>query len=54
MDSYNMGFMMEFQDPNRENSTVCRIAISGFICPVGSGRVSQSGRLERRQHLLRK
>jgi len=33
MDSYNMGFMMTFQDPNRENSTVCRIALSAFICP---------------------
>ena len=33
MDSYNMGFMPVFQDPNRENSTVCRIAISAFLCP---------------------
>ena len=33
MDSYNMGFMPAFQDPNRENSTVCRIAISAFLCP---------------------
>jgi len=33
MDSYNMGFMSAFQDPNRENSTVCRIAISAFLCP---------------------
>jgi prepilin-type N-terminal cleavage/methylation domain-containing protein/prepilin-type processing-associated H-X9-DG protein len=41
MDSYNMGFMMAFQDPNRENSTVCRIVISGFICPSDpSGSVS--------------
>jgi prepilin-type N-terminal cleavage/methylation domain-containing protein/prepilin-type processing-associated H-X9-DG protein len=40
MDSYNMGFMPVFQDPNRENSTVCRVAISAFICPsdpAGSG-----------------
>ncbi len=33
LDSYNMGFMPAFQDPNRENSTVCRIAISAFLCP---------------------
>src|SRR5262249_28412402 len=33
LDSYNMGFMPAFQDPNRENSSVCRIAISGFLCP---------------------
>ncbi len=33
MDSYNMGFMPAFQDPNRENMTVCRIAISAFLCP---------------------
>jgi prepilin-type N-terminal cleavage/methylation domain-containing protein/prepilin-type processing-associated H-X9-DG protein len=33
MDNYNMGFMPAFQDPNRENSTVCRIAISSFVCP---------------------
>jgi prepilin-type N-terminal cleavage/methylation domain-containing protein len=33
MDSYSMGFMMVFQDPNRENATVCRIAISAFLCP---------------------
>ena len=33
MDNYNMGFMPAFQDPNRENATVCRIAISAFICP---------------------
>jgi prepilin-type N-terminal cleavage/methylation domain-containing protein len=33
MDSYNMGFMMTFQDPNRENSTVCRIAMTMFLCP---------------------
>ena len=33
MDSYNMGFMMAFQDPNRENASVCRIAISAFLCP---------------------
>jgi prepilin-type processing-associated H-X9-DG protein len=25
--------MPAFQDPNRENSTVCRIAISAFLCP---------------------
>src|SRR6516225_10697695 len=33
MDSNNMGFMPVFQDPNRENATVCRIAISAFLCP---------------------
>ena len=33
MDNYNMGFMPVFQDPNRENSTVCRIAITAFLCP---------------------
>jgi prepilin-type N-terminal cleavage/methylation domain-containing protein/prepilin-type processing-associated H-X9-DG protein len=33
MDSYNMGFMMNFQDPNRENATVCRMVIGGFLCP---------------------
>jgi prepilin-type N-terminal cleavage/methylation domain-containing protein/prepilin-type processing-associated H-X9-DG protein len=44
MDSYNMGFMMEFQDPNRENSTACRIAINGFICPSDpNGSTSPTG-----------
>jgi prepilin-type processing-associated H-X9-DG protein len=43
MDNYNMGFMMAFQDPNRENSSVCRIAISGFICPSDPVSVSPSG-----------
>ncbi len=43
MDSYNMGFMMEFQDPNRENSTVCRIAISGFTCPSDPSSGSPAG-----------
>ncbi len=33
LDSNGMGFMPAFQDPNRENSTVCRIAIAGFLCP---------------------
>jgi prepilin-type N-terminal cleavage/methylation domain-containing protein/prepilin-type processing-associated H-X9-DG protein len=33
MDSYNMGFMMAFQDPNRENSTISAMAISAFLCP---------------------
>jgi prepilin-type N-terminal cleavage/methylation domain-containing protein/prepilin-type processing-associated H-X9-DG protein len=33
MDSYNMGFMPAFQDPNRENASVCRIAINAFLCP---------------------
>ncbi len=28
-----MGMMSAYQDPNRENSTVCRIAISAFLCP---------------------
>jgi prepilin-type N-terminal cleavage/methylation domain-containing protein/prepilin-type processing-associated H-X9-DG protein len=33
MDSYNMGFMPAFQDPNRANMTVSRIVVSGFLCP---------------------
>ena len=40
MDNYSMGFMPVFQDPNRENSTVCAIAIASFLCPsdpAGSG-----------------
>ena len=28
-----MGMMSAYQDPNRENATVCRIAISVFLCP---------------------
>jgi len=28
-----MGMMAAYQDPNRENSTVCRIVISAFLCP---------------------
>ncbi len=44
MDSYNMGFMMAFQDPNRENSTVCRIAIAAFVCPSDpAGSISPAG-----------
>jgi prepilin-type N-terminal cleavage/methylation domain-containing protein/prepilin-type processing-associated H-X9-DG protein len=44
MDSYNMGFMMAFQDPNRGNATVCRIAISAFLCPSDpAGAGGQSG-----------
>jgi prepilin-type N-terminal cleavage/methylation domain-containing protein len=46
MDSYNMGFMMAFQDPNRANMTVSAIAINAFVCPsdpAGSGSPSQSG-----------
>jgi prepilin-type N-terminal cleavage/methylation domain-containing protein/prepilin-type processing-associated H-X9-DG protein len=44
MDSYNMGFMPVFQDPNRENSTVCRIAISAFLCPSDPvGAAGQAG-----------
>jgi prepilin-type N-terminal cleavage/methylation domain-containing protein/prepilin-type processing-associated H-X9-DG protein len=44
MDSYSMGFMPAFQDPNRENSTVCRIAISAFLCPSDpAGAGGQSG-----------
>ena len=53
MDSYNMGFMPAFQDPNRENSTVCRIAISGVPLSLGSGIRWRPARLERRQQLLR-
>jgi prepilin-type N-terminal cleavage/methylation domain-containing protein/prepilin-type processing-associated H-X9-DG protein len=33
MDTYNMGFMPAFQDPNRENSTVSRIVVATFLCP---------------------
>jgi prepilin-type N-terminal cleavage/methylation domain-containing protein/prepilin-type processing-associated H-X9-DG protein len=33
MDNYNMGFMPAFQDPNRENSSVCAVMISAFLCP---------------------
>jgi prepilin-type N-terminal cleavage/methylation domain-containing protein len=44
MDSYNMGFMPAYQDPNRANATVCRIAISGFLCPSDpAGAGGQSG-----------
>ena len=53
MDSYNMGFMPVFQDPNRENSTVCRIAISAFLVPVGPGRGGGPAGLGWRQQLLR-
>jgi prepilin-type N-terminal cleavage/methylation domain-containing protein/prepilin-type processing-associated H-X9-DG protein len=28
-----MGMISAYQDPNRENATVCRIAISVFLCP---------------------
>ncbi len=28
-----MGMISGYQDPNRENATVCRIAISSFLCP---------------------
>jgi prepilin-type N-terminal cleavage/methylation domain-containing protein/prepilin-type processing-associated H-X9-DG protein len=28
-----MGMMTAYQDPNRENATVCRIAVSVFLCP---------------------
>src|SRR5690242_13755343 len=40
LDSYNQGFYPTFQDPNRENATVCRIVIATFLCPsdpAGSG-----------------
>ncbi len=33
LDTYNMGFDMPYQDPNRENATVCRIAVAAFLCP---------------------
>jgi prepilin-type processing-associated H-X9-DG protein len=33
MDTMGMGFMMDFQDPNRENSTASRIVVSAFLCP---------------------
>jgi prepilin-type N-terminal cleavage/methylation domain-containing protein/prepilin-type processing-associated H-X9-DG protein len=33
MDSYGMGLMPVFQDPNRENSTVSAVALPAFLCP---------------------
>ncbi|APW58836.1 DUF1559 domain-containing protein [Paludisphaera borealis] len=33
MGGMGMGFMPAYQNPNRANSTVSRIAISGFLCP---------------------
>ena len=33
MDSYGMGFMPTFQDPNRANSTVSSVVVSSFLCP---------------------
>ena len=33
LDSYNQEFYPAFQDPNRANATVCRVAISAFLCP---------------------
>ena len=53
MDSYNMGFMMTFQDPNRENSTVCRDRDVGVSVPLGPGRAGWLARLGRGQQLLR-
>ena len=52
MDSYNMGFMPAFQDPNRENSTVCRMRSRRSF----ARRTRPGGRpagLERRQQLFR-
>jgi prepilin-type N-terminal cleavage/methylation domain-containing protein/prepilin-type processing-associated H-X9-DG protein len=44
MDSYNMGFMPAFLDPNRENSTVSAVAISAFLCPSDpAGATGPSG-----------
>ena len=44
LDSYNMGFMPAFQDPNRENSTVCRIVVSAFLCPSDpAGSAARAG-----------
>jgi prepilin-type N-terminal cleavage/methylation domain-containing protein len=44
MDSYSMGFMMAFQDPNRENATISGIAISAFLCPSDpAGSAGQTG-----------
>ena len=44
MDSYSMGFMPVFQDPNRENSTVSAMAISAFLCPSDpAGSVGSTG-----------
>jgi prepilin-type N-terminal cleavage/methylation domain-containing protein len=33
MGAAGMGFMPPFQDPNRANSTVCRVMIATFLCP---------------------
>jgi prepilin-type N-terminal cleavage/methylation domain-containing protein/prepilin-type processing-associated H-X9-DG protein len=44
MDNYNMGFMMAYQDPNRENATVSQVAISAFVCPSDpAGTGGQTG-----------
>jgi prepilin-type N-terminal cleavage/methylation domain-containing protein/prepilin-type processing-associated H-X9-DG protein len=44
LDSYNQGFYMAFQDPNRENSTACRVVISTFVCPSDpAGSAGPSG-----------
>jgi prepilin-type N-terminal cleavage/methylation domain-containing protein/prepilin-type processing-associated H-X9-DG protein len=32
-DTAGMGFMMDFQDPNRENATACRMVVASFLCP---------------------
>jgi prepilin-type N-terminal cleavage/methylation domain-containing protein/prepilin-type processing-associated H-X9-DG protein len=38
MDNYNMGFMATFQDPNRENMTICALSIASFLCPSDGAR----------------
>jgi prepilin-type N-terminal cleavage/methylation domain-containing protein/prepilin-type processing-associated H-X9-DG protein len=44
MDSYNMGFMPAFLDPNRENSTISALSISPFLCPSDpSGATGPNG-----------
>lgn len=35
-DGMGMGMMSAYQDPNRENATVCRIVLSVFLCPSES------------------
>ena len=36
-----MGMMSAYQDPNRENATVCRIVLSVFLCPSDSASTDE-------------
>ena len=53
MDSYNMGFMPAFQDPNGENSHHVPDRDLGVPLSLGSGVHWRPSRLERGQQLLR-